>query len=57
MGSNLSQVSILTRREIEARIVGPLIHAFMDEFGVDKTMALVKPVIEKLAKESGGESI
>jgi fumarate reductase iron-sulfur subunit len=53
MGANLSQVSILTRREIEARIAGPLIQAFMEEFGVDKTLAVVKPVIEKLAKESG----
>ena len=53
MGSDLSQVSILTRREIEARIAGPLIQAFMKEFGVDKTLAVVKPVIEKLAKESG----
>jgi len=56
MGSNLSQISILTRREIEARIAGPLIQAFMDEFGVDKTLAVVKPVIEKLAKESGAQA-
>ena len=53
MGSDLSQISILMRREIEARIAGPLIQAFMKEFGVDKTLAVVKPVIEKLAKESG----
>ena len=53
MGSNLSQISILTRREIEAQIAGPLIQAFMEEFGVDKTLDVVKPVIEKLAKESG----
>jgi len=56
MGSNLSEVNILTRREIEARIAGPLIKAFMVEFGVDRTLAVVKPVIEKLAKESGAQA-
>jgi fumarate reductase iron-sulfur subunit len=56
MGSNLSEVNMLTRREIEARIAGPLIKAFMEEFGVDKTLAVVKPVVERLAKESGAQA-
>jgi hypothetical protein len=29
MGADLSRIGILTRREIEARIAGPLIKAFM----------------------------
>ena len=56
MGSNLSQIDILLRREIEARIAGPLIRAFAEEFGVEKTMAVVKPVIETLARESGAQA-
>ena len=56
MGSDLSQVSILVRREVEARIAGPIIKAFIDEFGADKTLSLVKPLIEKFAKESGAKA-
>jgi hypothetical protein len=56
MASDLSQISILVRREIEARIAGPLIRAVMKEFGAEKTLAVVKPVIEKLAKESGAQA-
>jgi len=33
---DLSQINILTRLEIEARIAGPLIRAFIDELGRDK---------------------
>ena len=49
----LDQVDILTRREIEALIAGPLIRAFMDELGREKALEIVKPLIEKLAEESG----
>ncbi len=51
--ADLSQISILVRREIEARIAGPLIRAFIDEFGGDKTIMVVKRVIKSLAQESG----
>ncbi|MGO9116540.1 MAG: L-2-amino-thiazoline-4-carboxylic acid hydrolase [Desulfomonilaceae bacterium] len=53
MGADLSQIDILTRREIEARIIGPLITAFTDEIGQDRTLAIVRTVIESLALESG----
>lgn len=56
MGCDLSQITILARREIEARIAGPIIKVFMDEFGADKIMDLVKPVIQELAKESGAQA-
>ena len=36
MGADLSRIDILTRREIEARIAGPLIRAFTDEIGQDR---------------------
>jgi len=55
MGSKLSQVNNLTRREIEARIAGPLIKAFMEEIGPDRTLAVVKRVIEKLGRETGAQ--
>ncbi len=53
MGADLSQVSILTRREIEARIAGPLIKAFMEGLGKDKALKVVSRVIKSLARESG----
>ena len=48
-------VGVLTRREIEARIVGPLIDAFSERFGREETLALLKEVVAKAARESGRE--
>jgi len=53
MGADMSQVSILTRREIEALIAAPLIKAFIKEFGKEKTLEVAGKVIESLAEESG----
>lgn len=53
MDTDLSKVDILTRREIEARMVGPLIKAFMREFGKEKTLEIAEGVIKSLARESG----
>jgi hypothetical protein len=53
MGVDLSQIGILTRREIEARIAGPLIKAFMKETGEERGLEIVEEVIVSLAKESG----
>ncbi len=53
MGADLSKIDILTRREIEALIAGPLIRALTDEIGPDKTLAIVRTVIKSLARESG----
>ncbi len=55
MPEDINQISILTRREIEARIAGPLIKAFMEELGIDKALMVVKRVIEPLARESGNQ--
>ena len=53
MERDLSELSILTRREIEARIAGPLIKAFIEEFGKERALSVVKGVIKSLAEESG----
>ena len=55
MGTDLSQVSVLTRREIEARIAGPLIKACMEEFGRDEVLTVVRRVVTSLARQSGKE--
>jgi hypothetical protein len=51
----MPKLSLLQRREIEARIVGPLVRAFGAEFGEDKTLEIVRTVITELARESGAE--
>jgi hypothetical protein len=53
MRADLSQINILTRREIEALISGPLIRAFIKEVGRERAITLVRKVIESLAFESG----
>lgn len=51
----MPRLSLLQRREIEARIVGPLIRAFGAEFGEDKSLEIVRAVITELARASGAE--
>ena len=53
MGVDLSNIGILVRREIEARMAGPLIRAFTEELGEEKALSIVKNVIENLAREAG----
>ncbi len=50
-----SKLSLLERREIEAKIVGPLIRAVREELGEEKTLALVRGVVAELARESGAD--
>ena len=52
-GADLSKVSILARREIEARILMPVLNAFIKEYGKEQTIKLVDPVIQDLAKAGG----
>jgi fumarate reductase iron-sulfur subunit len=55
MSADLNKIEILTRREIEARIAAPLIKAFVNEFGKDRTLKIVEPVIKSLARDSGAQ--
>jgi len=50
---DINNVSMLVRREIESLIAGPMIKAFIEEFGKQKTETVVKKVIRDLAMESG----
>ena len=49
------RLTLLQQREIEARIVGPLVQAMRDELGDEKALALVRRVIAELARQSGAE--
>lgn len=46
-------LTLLQRREIEARIVGPLVRAFAAELGEVVTLGLVRQVIAGLARDGG----
>jgi hypothetical protein len=48
-------MTLLERREIEAKIVGPLIRAFARELGAERTLEIVRRAISVLAQESGAE--
>lgn len=55
MGEDLTDIGLLVRREMEARIAGPLIKAFVLEFGEVKTVKILEDVIESLARENGSQ--
>lgn len=46
-------MTLLQQREIEARILGPLIRAFAHELGEVHALGIVRGVITELARESG----
>jgi len=48
-------LTLLGRREIEAKIAGPLIRGFAAELGQEKALEVVRGVIEGLAREAGAE--
>lgn len=53
MSSEPPAPSLLQRREIEARIVAPLVRAVMAELGPERALELLRGVIVDLARESG----
>jgi len=55
MASDEPRLSLLQRREIEARIVGPLLRAFAAEVGEEKTLEVTRTVIGALAREGGAD--
>jgi len=46
---------ILTRREIEARIVAPMLEAFAAEVGNERALEIVRKVILQIAREQGAQ--
>jgi hypothetical protein len=49
----LNAVAVLTRREIEARILAPVIDALGRRFGRDEVVAIVRDVVVSIAREQG----
>ena len=53
---SVSDVPIIVRREIEARMIAPFIRAFAEEFGEEKTLEIVRGVVAELAEQAGRET-
>lgn len=49
----LNEIGVLKRREIEARIIAPLINAFAAEFGRERVIEIAKQVIVEIARQQG----
>jgi hypothetical protein len=49
----LNEIGVLKRREIEARILAPLINAFAEEFGRERVIEIAKRVIVEIARQQG----
>ncbi|MEG1799061.1 MAG: L-2-amino-thiazoline-4-carboxylic acid hydrolase [Synergistaceae bacterium] len=53
MNVDENKISLLRQREIEIRVIAPLIRAFAEEFGEEKTYGTVRKVMESLALSAG----
>jgi hypothetical protein len=51
----MMNLPLIDQREIEARIVGPLIRAFAAEIGEKRTLEIVRDLIHSLARQGGSE--
>ena len=47
--------TLLQQREIEAKVIGPLVRGFAAEIGAEKALEVVRRVIVNLAHEAGAE--
>ena len=51
--TRLNAVGVLTRREIEARILAPVVDALGRRFGRDEVVAIVRDTVTAIAREQG----
>ena len=51
----LNAIGVLTRREIEARIVAPLLDALGEEFDRERVLGVAREVIVNVAREQGAQ--
>jgi len=48
-------IGVLTRREVEARLVAPLIEALGTEFGRDKVLRVIRNAVVEIARRQGAD--
>ncbi|MCC6619598.1 MAG: L-2-amino-thiazoline-4-carboxylic acid hydrolase [Chloroflexi bacterium] len=52
---HLNEIGVLKRREIEARILGPMLEALGQEFGHDRVRQIARDTIVALARQQGDQ--
>ncbi len=50
-----NQMDVIDRRQVEALILGPMLKAFQNDIGVEKTNEIARTVITSLAREQGAQ--
>lgn len=50
---HLNELGVLTRREIEARILAPVLEALGKEFGRERVLEVVRDVVVNIARQQG----
>jgi hypothetical protein len=50
-----AKIGVLTRRDVEARILAPVIETLGESFGRDEVLAVVQSTIVKIAREQGAD--
>lgn len=50
-----ARIGVLVRREVEARLLAPLIDALAAEFGRERVIAVVRDAIVEIARKQGGD--
>ncbi len=50
-----AKIGVLTRREVEARILSPVIEALGESFGRDQVLSVVQRTIVKIARGQGAD--
>ena len=53
----LNDIGVLKRREIEARIVAPLIERFAQEFGEEQVLELARETVVDVARTQGAAPV
>ena len=56
MRENFKEIPLLQQREIEAKVIAPLLRAFCREFGEERTLAVAAETLRELSRESGRET-
>ncbi len=52
-----AKIGVLTRREVEARVLAPLIDALAIEFGRERVMEVLRDAIVRIAREQGSQLV
>lgn len=52
---DLNEIGVLKRREIEARVLAPVVAALSQEFGQERVLEIVRQAIVKIAQQQGAQ--